>query len=90
MYVDLLKGFTVIWVLWMHLGLPELVNPSVQMPVFFFISGAFYHAKSPNLWGQVRVDARRLLVPMACFTLLTFVIRAASGSLGGGYICRRQ
>lgn len=86
-YIDLLKGFTIIWVLWMHMDMPELIYPSVQMPVFFFISGTFYHAKAPGLWQQVKGDARRLLAPALCFSMFAFCYQAASGKLVGGGIC---
>ena len=56
-FIDILKGFTIIWVLWMHMNLPELIYPSVQMPIFFFISGTFYHVHNPTLWQQVKSDA---------------------------------
>lgn len=78
-YIDILKGFTIIWVLWMHMDLPELIYPSVQMPVFFFISGTFYRAKVATLWAQMCGDARRLLVPAASFMALVAVLMIIRG-----------
>lgn len=72
-YIDLLKGFTIVWVLWMHMELPELIYPSVQMPIFFFISGTFYHAKKPTLWSQIKSDAYRLLLPALVFSIFAFI-----------------
>lgn len=72
-YIDILKGFTIIWVLWMHMDLPEFIYPSVQMPIFFFISGTFYHAKKPTLWKQIKSDAYRLLLPAFVFSLLALI-----------------
>ncbi len=87
-YIDLLKGFTIIWVLWMHMNLPEWIYPSVQMPVFFFVSGTFYHAKAKTLWQQVRKDAYHLLVPTLVFSLFAFFYRVTSGQPIGGGICK--
>ena len=69
-YIDIVKGFTIIWVLWMHMGLPELIYPSVQMPIFFFLSGTFYHAKESTLWRQMKSDAYKLLLPAFVFSML--------------------
>lgn len=73
-YIDILKGFTIIWVLWMHMDLPELIYPSVQMPIFFFISGAFYHAKAPSIWQQVKGDSYKLLLPAVVFSMLALAV----------------
>lgn len=78
-YIDLLKGFTIVWVLWMHMELPELIYPSVQMPIFFFISGTFYHAKKPTLWSQIKSDAYRLLLPAASFMAIVAVLMTIRG-----------
>lgn len=83
-YIDILKGFTIIWVLWMHMDLPELIYPSVQMPIFFFISGMFYHAKASTMWQQIKGDAYKLLLPVLSFGLLAFGYGTAKGTLTGG------
>lgn len=82
-YIDILKGFTIIWVLWMHLDLPELIYPSVQMPIFFFISGLFYRVKDGSFLDQIRNDAFRLLLPALFFSLLAFGIGCVRGSVNG-------
>ena len=78
-FIDILKGFTIIWVLWMHMNLPELIYPSVQMPIFFFISGSFYHAKTATLWEQVKGDAYRLLLPTISFMAIAAVLLILRG-----------
>ena len=80
-YIDILKGFTIIWVLWMHMNLPEVIYPSVQMPIFFFISGTFYHAHKPTLWQQVKSDAYKLLLPSLVFSLFAFGYGCYKGTL---------
>lgn len=78
-YIDILKGFTIIWVLYMHMDLPELLYPSVQMPIFFFISGTFYRAKKPTLWQQVKSDSYLYLLPTVCFMAITAVLMTMRG-----------
>lgn len=80
-YIDILKGFTIIWVLWMHMDLPEIIYPSVQMPIFFFISGMFYHAKGSFL-EQIKGDSFRLLVPTVCFMAIAAILIVV---WGGGF-----
>lgn len=83
-YIDILKGFTIIWVLWMHMNLPEIIYPSVQMPVFFFVSGMFYHAKAPTFLGQLRSDSYKLLMPVLSFGMLAFGYAYMTDTLMGG------
>lgn len=78
-YIDILKGFTIIWVLWMHMDMPELIYPSVQMPIFFFLSGTLYHAKKPTLWQQMKDDAYKLLLPTVCFMAIAAILLIIRG-----------
>ena len=84
-YIDLLKGFTIVWVLWMHMNLPELIFPSVQMPIFFFISGTFYKIHG-DLWSQIKSDSRKLLVPAVCFGFISWLIISAKVEISGGIL----
>lgn len=77
-YIDILKGFTIIWVLWMHMDMPELIYPSVQMPIFFFLSGAFYRVKG-SFGDQMKADAYRLLLPTVCFMAIAAVLMTMRG-----------
>ena len=61
------------------MDLPELIYPSVQMPIFFFLSGAFYHAKTATLWEQVKGDAFRLLLPTISFMAIAAVLLILRG-----------
>ena len=85
-YIDILKGFTIIWVLWMHMDMPELIYPSVQMPIFFFLSGTFYHAKKPTLWQQMKSDAYKLLLPTFVFSSFAFCYLSLKGKIFVGGI----
>lgn len=82
-YIDILKGLTIVWVLWMHMNMPEILNPAVQMPVFFFISGCFYRKKK-TLYEQVKADMYHLLVPTVCFMILAGILMEIRGHHFGG------
>ena len=45
-YVDLLKGITILWVIWIHSDHPDFGN--FRMPVFFFASGIFFKLSDPK------------------------------------------
>ena len=77
-YIDILKGFTIIWVLWMHMDMPELIYPSVQMPIFFFLSGTFFRAKK-SFKEQIINDSYRLLVPTVCFMAIAAILMTLRG-----------
>ena len=77
-YIDILKGFTIIWVLWMHMDMPELIYPSVQMPIFFFLSGTFFRTKT-SFREQITNDSYRLLVPTVCFMAIAAILMTLRG-----------
>ncbi|MCM1177484.1 MAG: acyltransferase [Bacteroides sp.] len=79
-YIDILKGITIIWVLWMHMNLPEIIYPAVQMPIFFFLSGAFYRVKG-SFSEQLKNDAYRLLLPTICFMIVAAILMTIRGNI---------
>ena len=66
------------------MDLPELIYPSVQMPIFFFLSGTFYHANKATFWQLVQVDAYKLLLPAVVFSLLALFYLSLKGKLTVG------
>lgn len=70
----------------MHMDMPELIYPSVQMPIFFFLSGTFYHAKKPTLWQQMKSDAYKLLLPTFVFSAFAFCYLSLKGKIFVGGI----
>lgn len=58
--------------------LPSYLFASVQMPVFFFLSGALWNERkefTPLLYSKLHT----LLVPAICFTLLAFILVGCRG-----------
>ena len=72
-YVDLLKGFTILWVVWFHMQSPEFVKIPIRMPLFFFISGIFF--KPYPLKEFVRKKFNTLIVPFFFFYFLYIAYR---------------
>lgn len=70
-YVDILKGFTILWVVWMHMDLPSFIHPSVQMPVFFFISGCFFKPRPFKEFVKKKVNT--LIVPFIFFWFISYI-----------------
>lgn len=70
-YVDILKGFTILWVVWMHMDLPSFIHPSVQMPVFFFLSGCFFKPRPFKEFIKKKVNT--LIVPFLFFWFISYI-----------------
>lgn len=69
-YVDLVKGFCIIWVVWFHALHPEFVGVPYRMPLFFFVSGFFM--KNTNIIDYIYRRFRQLIVPFVFFFLLYY------------------
>lgn len=41
-YIDLLKGFSIILVVWFHTAHPAVIDYSFRMPLFFLASSIFF------------------------------------------------
>jgi fucose 4-O-acetylase-like acetyltransferase len=72
-YIDMLKGFTILWVIWMHLNIPSIIDPSVQMPVFFFLSSCFFKLRPAKEFVMRKVNT--LLIPLLFFWMISWMIR---------------
>ena len=70
-HVDILKGFTILWVVWMHMDLPSFIHPSVQMPVFFFLSGCFFKPRPFKEFIKKKVNT--LIVPFLFFWFISYI-----------------
>lgn len=70
-YIDILKGFTILWVVWMHMNLPSFLHASVQMPVFFFISGCFFKPRPFNEFIKKKFNT--LIVPFVFFWFINYL-----------------
>ena len=78
-YLDFLKGFSVLWVVLMHVHyeydpgcMPSWITLPYYMPIFCFVSGVFFREKP---WHElIAAKARTLLVPFLTFYLFTLLL----------------
>lgn len=69
-YLDLLKGFAILWIIWYHQPHPAIVDHYYHVPLFFFISGIVFKHKDlktflSGLW-------HRLIIPFLFFYTLSY------------------
>jgi len=91
-FLDRLRTLAIVWVLMVHLfywlnffptGTLALVKSwlLLEMPLFFFITGAGQSLSKPRPWGEYVLGSyRRMLIPYWCYALLCLLI---NGLLGG-------
>lgn len=70
-YIDYLKGLTVLWVVWYHTVHPEFVEFSFRIPLFFFVSGIFF--KPYPLQEFIKKKINTLLIPFAFFYIIYYI-----------------
>ena len=72
-YIDLLKGFAILWIVWWHTCHPSFVDPYYHVPLFFVISGLFFKPYTFKVFLKKKVES--LLVPFIFFYLISYVYR---------------
>lgn len=70
-YIDYLKGLTILWVVWYHTVHPEFVEFSFRIPLFFFVSGIFFRPYGFMTFLKKKVNT--LLVPFVLFYLIYYL-----------------
>ena len=72
-YIDQLKGFAILWIIWWHTCHPAFVEPYYHVPLFFFISGIFFKDYPFRILIKKRVHT--LLIPFFFFYLIGYLFR---------------
>lgn len=79
-YLDIAKGIGILLVVWAHIlitGVSHRVIYAFHMPLFFLISGMlFSRNKYDGFFDFLRKRAKRLLVPFAIYSIVTWIIWA--------------
>ncbi|MBD5366530.1 MAG: acyltransferase [Bacteroides sp.] len=70
-YVDLLKGITILWIIWIHTDHPEFGG--YRNPIFFFASGIFFKILDAKTFFSKRVWM--IIIPFIFFYLLSVLCR---------------
>lgn len=74
-YLDLVKGFAILWVVWWHTCHPPFVHPYYHVPIFFVISGIFFRKEPFSEF--IKKKYRRILLPFLLFYGLSYLYRIA-------------
>ncbi|WP_417009034.1 acyltransferase family protein [Bacteroides congonensis] len=82
-FLDIAKGITVLWVVWMHMEMPMYLWASFQMPFFFILSGTLYKQPDINkgiVW--IKRKAISLLVPAFTFFCISALLMESKSEIG--------
>lgn len=70
-YVDLLKGITILWIIWIHAGSYDFGN--YRNPIFFYASGIFFKLTDAKTFFTKRVFM--IIIPFLFFYLASIPFR---------------
>ena len=73
-YIDLVKGFAILWIVWWHAGVPAFAQPYYHVPIFFFLSGMFFNKKDTFV-SSSRKTIQRIGVPFLFFYIISYPYR---------------
>ena len=80
-YIDIAKGLGMLAIIWGHIcckGWSNCLVYSFHIPLFFFISGMMFNReKYPTFIGFLKKRAKRLLIPYAIYSVVTWMIWVA-------------
>lgn len=74
-YVDYIKGFAVLWIVWIHTTHPDFVSVPVRNTLFFFVSGIFFKDYPYKVFFKKKIQG--LLIPFLFFYCISYVFRIA-------------
>lgn len=70
-YIDLMKGLTILWIIWIHTVHPDF--GTYRNPIFFFASGIFFKLTDAKTFFSKRLW--NLIVPFIFFYFVSYPIR---------------
>lgn len=73
-YIDTLKGYAIVMIVWWHVKHPDFVNIFFNVPLFFFISGMFFKQYPFKVFVKKRLSS--LVIPLIVFYLISYIWRA--------------
>ena len=80
-YIDIAKGLGMLAIVWGHIcckGWSNELVYSFHIPLFFFLSGMMFNReKYPSFWQFFKKRAKRLLIPYAVYSVLTWGVWVA-------------
>ena len=82
LYIDLMKGLSITWVVWFHTIHPDFVNYSFRMPLFFLASAIFFKPYPIKEFAEKKVY--QMLIPFVLFYLAYYIFLVISSVLSTG------
>lgn len=70
-YVDLLKGITILWIIWIHTDAPDFGN--FRNPIFFYASGIFFKLTDAKSFFSKRM--LMIIIPFIFFYIASIPFR---------------
>lgn len=72
-YIDVIKGFVIFLVIWVHTACPNWLTPLLVNSIFFFLSGIFFKRKPLKIFLFDKV--RYILFPFMFFYIVSYFFR---------------
>lgn len=72
-YIDVIKGFVIFLVIWVHTACPNWLTPLLVNSIFFFLSGIFFKCKPLKIFLFDKV--RYILFPFMFFYIVSYFFR---------------
>lgn len=82
LYIDLMKGLSITWVVWFHTIHPAFVDYGFRMPLFFLASAIFF--KPYPFREFVEKKIYQMLIPFVFFYLVYYIFMIISTVLSSG------
>lgn len=82
LYIDLMKGLSITWVVWFHTIHPTFVDFGFRMPLFFLASAIFF--KAYPLRDFIEKKIYQMLIPFLFFYLIYYVFMILSAAISTG------
>lgn len=82
LYIDLMKGLSITWVVWFHTIHPDFVNYGFRMPLFFLASAIFFKAYPIREFVEKKIY--QMLIPFVFFYLVYYVFMIVSEAMAEG------
>lgn len=79
LYIDLMKGLSITWVVWFHTVHPAFVDYSFRMPLFFLASAIFFKPYPVKEFIEKKIY--QLLIPFVFFYLIYYVFMIFSSAI---------
>ncbi|MBD5231217.1 MAG: acyltransferase [Bacteroidales bacterium] len=79
LYIDLMKGLSITWVVWFHTVHPDFVNYGFRMPLFFLASAIFFKPYPIKEFAEKKIY--QIFIPYVVFYLLYYLFMIVSSRM---------